>query len=183
MARVPYLDPDDAAEDVARALRRLPPLHVFGLLAHAETAFVPALRLGSVILRELALDSGLRELTILQVGRLTARYEWDQHVPIAREVGISTEQIDALDRGELAADCWTPAQRAVLVFAAAIVSDGDVDDATFWEVREYLSDREVVEMTMTAGLYLMLARIMTALRIDPDPPVGGHLVQLLSDLD
>jgi hypothetical protein len=55
MARVPYLDPGDAAEDVARALRHLPPLHVFGLLAHAETAFVPALRLGSVILRELAL--------------------------------------------------------------------------------------------------------------------------------
>ncbi|MDT7813435.1 MAG: hypothetical protein QOJ42_3351 [Acidobacteriaceae bacterium] len=34
MARVPYLDPD---EDVARGLRRLPPLHMFGLLAHAET--------------------------------------------------------------------------------------------------------------------------------------------------
>jgi alkylhydroperoxidase family enzyme len=63
----------------------------------------------------------------------------------------------------------------VLVFAAAIVSDGDVDDATFREVREHLSDREVVELALTAGLYLMLARIMTALRIDPDPPVGGHL--------
>jgi alkylhydroperoxidase family enzyme len=136
-----------------------------------------------VILRELALDSGLRELTILQVGRLTARYEWDQHVPIAREVGISVEQIDALDRGELAADCWTPAQRSVLVFAAEIVSDGDVDEATFREVREHLSNREVVELALTAGLYLMLARIMTALRIDPDPPVGGHLVQLLSELD
>jgi alkylhydroperoxidase family enzyme len=183
MARVPYLDPEDAGEDVARALRRLPPLHVFGLLAHAETAFIPALRLGSVILRELALDSGLRELAILQVGRLAARYEWDQHVPIAREAGISAEQIDALDRGELEADCWTAAQRAVLVFAAAIVSDGDVDDATYREVREHLGNREVVELALTAGLYLMLARIMTALRIDPDPPVGGHLVQLLSDLD
>ena len=59
-----------------------------------SAAFVPALRLGSVILRELALDSGLRELAILQVGRLAARYEWDQHVPIAREAGISAEQID-----------------------------------------------------------------------------------------
>lgn len=183
MARLPYLGPDDVAEDVASALRRLPPLHVFGLLAHAETAFVPVLRLGGVIMRELALDDGLRELAILQVGRLAARYEWNQHAPIAREVGISAEQIDALDRGELEADCWTAAQRAVLAFAAAIVSDGEVDDVAYRAVREHLGERETVELTLTAGLYLMLARIMTALRIDPDPPVGSHLAQLLCDLD
>lgn len=46
---------------------------MFGLLVHAETAFVPLLRLGGVILRELALDGDMRELAILQVGRLTAR--------------------------------------------------------------------------------------------------------------
>ena len=131
MARLPYLDPDDATEEVARALRRLPPLHIFRLLAHAETAFLPLLRLGTVVLTELALDDRLRELAILQVGRLAARYEWDQHGPIARGLGISDEQIDALDRGDLEAGCWTAAQQAVLAFAAAIVVDGEVDDATY----------------------------------------------------
>jgi hypothetical protein len=42
-------------------------------LAHTEAAFVALLRLGGVILREMALDGDLRELAILQVGRLTAR--------------------------------------------------------------------------------------------------------------
>jgi hypothetical protein len=49
----------------------MPLAHV--LLAHTETAFVALLRLGGVILREMALDGDLRELAILQVGRLTAR--------------------------------------------------------------------------------------------------------------
>jgi hypothetical protein len=46
MARVPYLDPDDAAEDVARVLRRLPPLHVFGLLAQRRDRVRPGVALG-----------------------------------------------------------------------------------------------------------------------------------------
>ena len=182
MARLPYLDPDDATEEVARALRRLPPLHIFRLLAHADTAFLPLLRLGTVVLTELALDDRLRELAILQVGRLAARYEWDQHGPIARGLGISDEQIDALDRGDLEAGCWTAAQQAVLAFAAAIVVDGEVDDATYQAVRQHLDQREVMELTLTAGLYLMLARIMTALRIDPDPAIGD-IARLLPDLD
>lgn len=181
---MPYLGPDDAAEDVAHVLRQLPPLHMFGLLAHAETAFVPVMRLGGVLMRDLALDAGLRELAILQVGRLAARYEWDQHVPIAREEGISAEQIDALDRGELGAECWTAAQQAVLAFTGAMVTDGQVDDATYRAVREHLDEREVVELALTAGTYLMLARILTALQIDPDLPAGsGHLAKLLSDID
>ena len=54
-------------------------------------------------------------------------------------------------------------------FTGAIVADGAVDDRTFPEVRDF-SHREVVELAMTADLYLMLARIMTAQRINPTHP-------------
>jgi alkylhydroperoxidase family enzyme len=171
MARVPYLDPDTAPDAVASRLAKLPPLHVFRLLAHAETAFVPWLRFGGALLADLALDPALRELVILQVGRLAARYEWDQHVPIARDAGVSSEQIDALEQGRL--DQFDDATRAALEFAAALV-DGEVDDATYAAVAEHLDDRGVVELSLVAGHYLMLARIMTALRIDPDTPAGSE---------
>lgn len=170
MARVPYLRPGDAPDTVAGRLAKLPPLHVFGLLAHAETAFVPWLRFGGALLGDLALDPALRELAILQVGRLAARYEWEQHVPIALDAGVTREQIDALDRGRL--DAFDDATRAALDFTAALV-DGEVDDATYAAVAEHLDDRRVVELALVAGHYLMLARIMTALRIDPDAPAGS----------
>lgn len=172
MARVEYVDPGSAPPATASALRRMPPLHVFGLLAQAESAFVPWLRLGGALLGDLAIDPLLRELVILQVGRLSARYEWDQHVPIALACGAAEEQIAALDRGDTAADCFSPLQRAALAFAADMVRDGEVADATYAELSAELDDRRIVEVALVAGHYLGLARIMTALRIDPDPPAG-----------
>jgi alkylhydroperoxidase family enzyme len=170
MARVPYIDPETAPPTTASALQKLPGLHVFQMLAHAETAFKPWLRFGGVVLTDLALDPLLRELTILQVGRLAARYEWDQHVPIAQQCGATTEQIEALDRGELTHPCFTPAQQAVLAFVADMVRDGEVPDDRYAALAAELDDRRVVEVALTAGHYLGLARIMTALRIDSDPP-------------
>lgn len=40
-----------------------------------------------------------------------------------------------------------------------------------WQcVRDEFSDREIVELLLAIGDYLMLARIMTGLEIDPDEP-------------
>jgi alkylhydroperoxidase family enzyme len=170
MARVRYLTAETAPATVASTVAKMPALHVFQLLAHAETAYRPWLRFGGAILADLALDPLVRELVILQVGRLAARYEWEQHVPIAAAAGATDEQIAALDRGDLGP--FTPAQRAALEFTAAFVRDGEVSDAEFAALAAAFPEREIVEIALTAGHYLGLARMMTALRIDPDPAVG-----------
>jgi alkylhydroperoxidase family enzyme len=175
MARVPYLTSDNAPESVADTLRKLPSMHVYGLMAHAETAFRPWLRFAGTLLNDLALDPGLRELAILRVGQLQARYEWEQHVPVALTVGITREQIDALDRGDLAA--FEPLPRAVLDFVTALVRD-EMDDERYAAVAAHLDDRHLVELSLVTAHYLMLARMMTTLDIDPDPPIGpGHLLR------
>ncbi len=170
MARVPYVDPATASPDVADTLGRLPRLHVFGLLAHAETVFRSWVRHSHALLTQTTLDPLLRELVILQVGRLAARYEWEQHVPIALACGATEEQVAALDRGEYAA--FPPLHRAALAFTEALVRDGEVDDATYAALAAELDDGQIVELAVVAGHYLGLARLMTALRIDPDPPAG-----------
>jgi alkylhydroperoxidase family enzyme len=176
MARVPYLTASDAPPSVAGPLGKLAPLHVFGLMAHAETAFRPWLRFGGALLSELALDPKLRELAILRVGQLAARYEWEQHVPIALAVGVPQEQIDALDRGEL--DGFDELSRAAVEFVTGVV-EGEVDDARYAAVAGLLPDREVVELALVAAHYLMLARMMDTFQIDSDPPAGA--VQLLGE--
>jgi AhpD family alkylhydroperoxidase len=93
MARLPYPDPSDAPERVRDALTAVPPLNIFRMLSHAQTAFRPFLRFGAAILSELELDPALREFAILVVAHDTdAEYEWVQHVAIARAVGVSEEQ-------------------------------------------------------------------------------------------
>jgi hypothetical protein len=100
MAKLPYVDLAAAPDAVRVTLERLPVrLNIFRMMAHAQTNLRPLLRLGTSILSEQRLDGKLRELAILRVAQLSpARYEWVQHVPIARAFGASPVQIEALLR-------------------------------------------------------------------------------------
>ena len=177
MPRISYVDPDSAPEKVREAFERIPPLNIFKTLAHAETAFRPFLRFGGAVLGQLALDPALRELAILRVAQMAdAEYEWVQHVPIARQLGVSDAQIDALEREELDADAFSDAERAVLAFTAAVVRGPRVEDTLFGELTRHLPAREIVELLLTIGDYLMLARVMTVLELEVDEAAGGAVV-------
>lgn len=180
MARLPYLDVDAAPAAVRDALGLLPPLNIFSMLGHAETLLEPYLRLGATILGDLQLDPRLRELAILQVAHQSeATYEWVQHVAIGRHAGLTDHQISAIADAEVAGHPgFTETERAVLAFTEAVVDSPTVDGATFDELRGRLSSREIVELLVTIGSYLMLARLMTVLEIELDEPVGNTVVDL-----
>ncbi len=178
MSRLPYLDPADASDDVRQAMAMLPPLNIFRTLAHAGTAFVPHLRLSASILGELDLDPVLRELAILQVAHQSeAQYEWVQHVAIGRHAGLTGNQIASVQAGDIDNRATlTDTERAVLAFTAEVVSGPTVSEPTFAAVNRQLSPREIVELLLTIGNYLMLARVMTTLEIEIDPAAGNQVV-------
>jgi len=179
MARIPYVDPATAPEEVRKILDRLPAkLNIFRLMAHAETNFRPLLRFGTSILAEQKLDAKLRELAILQVARLSpARYEWVQHVPIAKAVGANDEQIAALERGEIDAACFDATERLVLVATEELVRGVRTSDETFKALAARFSSREIVELIFAVGFYAMLARLMETAAIDLDPPAGAAVFE------
>ena len=174
MARLPYVDPATAPEPVRQALDAVPPLNVFRMVAHAETAFRPWLRFGGALLGAAQLDALLRELAILRVARLTpgADYEWVQHVPIAVAVGATDEHIAALATGDVEADCFSAAQRTVLRFTTDVVRDAAPSEATWVAASGLLSPRELIELLLTIGQYMALGRIMATTRLDIDGPFG-----------
>jgi 4-carboxymuconolactone decarboxylase len=173
VARLPYADPEGLPDAAREALEAAPPLGVFRMMANAETAFRPWLRWGGVLLGDLALDPVLRELAILRVSRLTphAEYEWVQHAPIARAVGASEEQVAALERDDAEADCFSDAERALLRFTTEVVQDARASDATFEAITKLLSARELIELMMVIGQYMMLARVMATTELDLDEPL------------
>ena len=173
MARLPYVDPAETAEPVRDALGRVPPLNIFRMMANAETAFRPWLRWGATLLGELELDPKLRELAILRVARLTphAEYEWIQHVPIAKAVGATDEQVAALERDEPDAPCFSDDEHAVLSFTTEVVQDAQASDPTLDKLARILSPREIVELLMVIGQYMMVARVMATTHMELDEPV------------
>lgn len=173
MARLPYVDPAAASEPVRDALERVPPLNIFRMMANADTAFRPWLRWGAALLGDLELDPLLRELAILRVARLTphAEYEWVQHVAIARAVGATEEQVAALERDEPEAGCFSEAEHRVLRFTTEVVRDARASEETLDALKQTLSPREIVELLMVIGQYMMVARVMATTHMELDEPV------------
>src|SRR5436190_18510959 len=181
MARIEPVDPAATPDDVREALENLPPLNIFRTLAHAETTLRPFLRFGGAVLGRMQLDPLVRELAILTVAKeAEAEYEWIQHVAIAKHVGATDDQIAAIaDRtwADPAAGALDRAQAAAIALAAAVVHSPHVDDELFERVRAQFSDREIVELLLAIGDYLMLARVMTVLEIDLDEPAGDSVLR------
>jgi 4-carboxymuconolactone decarboxylase len=160
MARLPYADISE----------RLPQLNIFRLLANADSAFRPFMDYGLALLRDLDVDPVVREQAILRVAALTpgAEYEWVQHEPIGHAVGMTDEQIEACRTGD--------AGDVVLRFTEEIVRDATPSDATFLAMSERFPPRQIVELILVIGNYMMLARLMATAQIDLDAPVGARLI-------
>ena len=178
MARLPLVDPERAAPEVAEALRALPaPLGIFRLMAHAPTCLRPLVALGTAILGRQQLDPRLRELAILMVGYLTrAPYEWSHHVEIGRKFGVSDADIRALmDEAEGRASALEPLAKAVLQAAREMTGNLAIADATFARLREGLDEESIVDLTLTIAFYNGVVRTLASLQIDVEDDYKRYL--------
>lgn len=178
MARLPYPDPAAMPDEVRETLDALPArLNVFRMMAHAEANVRPLVALGSSILLRQRLDPRLRELAILRVARLSqAEYEWVQHVPIAKAVGTSDAEVAALERGDVADACFDVRTRAVLDFVTDVVENVRASDDRLRALRAHLDEREVVELLLAVGYYMMIARLLETTGVDLEPPLESSII-------
>jgi alkylhydroperoxidase family enzyme len=178
MARIPYVDPKTAPASVQEVFANLPvQLNIFKLVAQAETCLRPFMRFGGAILGRQKLSGKLRELAILRVSRLSkAEYEWVQHVPIAKAVGATDAQVEALSRDDAKAACFDEREQLVLRFTDEVVRDVGASEATFRALAAHLSPQELMELVLAIGFYMTVARVMETFAIDMDPPAGTKVV-------
>ena len=179
MARLPYLDPDQAEPRVAELLGKMPDLGIFRMVANAQGAFRAWLRFGGAMLDPNEFDPLLRELAIMRVAALTpgADYEWVQHAQITLDVGGTEEQLEAIKRGELDAAVLGADGQLVVRFTSQVVRDAAPDEETFAAMRARFTPREIVHLLLVIGQYMMLGRIMATSQIDLDPTVGAAGLQ------
>ena len=181
MSLVPYPDIASLPEEVRTAIAQAPvQLNIFKMMANAETCFIPLTRLGGTILSRQKLDARLRELVILRVAQIEGgEYEWIQHVPIAISVGATQAQVDAIERNTIDAQCFNDVERVVLRFTEEVVNRVKADETTVRELMKFLSAREIVELIIAIGFYMMAARITETTRTDLDPPAGTKVIDSL----
>lgn len=167
MARIPYPDHDALPDDVRSFVGRISPmLNIYRMLPHAETSVYGFMKLGNALLFKADLDPVLRELVILRVGYLSdAAYELHQHVRVARHVGVPDEKITAV-RDDPAADVFSPLEKAVLRYTDEVVRDVKASDQAYAAISAELSHREMSELTLTIGFYMMVCRFLENFEVE-----------------
>ena len=125
MARVRLVTTSEAEGDAGQlftALERqgaaIPNLH--RAIGNSPTILRNFLRLGTSLLGFGQLPPNLREIAILRIAQMTgADYEWAHHVPLAKQAGVSEEQIKLLKEWE-AHDCFDERAPSFLLYGETV---------------------------------------------------------------
>jgi alkylhydroperoxidase family enzyme len=179
MARLEYLRYEDAADNIRAALEVYPPhvrtKNVWGVLSHAEGVMVPMIEYGRALATRTAVPAVLRECAVLRVAWLTpgSDYIWNEHVPIARGLGLDDHQIAALST-EQADSAVLGADAALVVrFVDQFYRDATVDDDVWAALTARFAPREIVELIMATGHFMMFARLHATVGTDLDDVNAG----------
>ena len=177
MARVSYVEEKDhpgLVADIAKIKgARGALLNIYKLLLHSPTIAMTWFEHIGAIRWKTEIAPRLRELAIIRVAHV-ARYVYalNQHVPsIALADGMTLEECNAL-KDWRASKLFDERDRALLAYADAMIAGPEVPDDVFNALRKYFGEREVVELTVLIGTYIMHNRVFTALRVDIEPPKG-----------
>ena len=106
----------------------------------------------------------LRELAVLRIAHLTScAYEWDEHLVIGKNAGLSEDDIAALQEGEAADDF----DRTVLAAVDELVDQTRISDDTWAALGEELDKRQLMDFVFTVGGYHMLAMALNTFGVEP----------------
>src|SRR6202030_558875 len=110
---------------------------------NAQGLFPERSRLSNALFSKIKLDPRLREIAILRTAKdCHSVYEWTQHVPAAKHVGVKDEQIAAIENWQNAG-CFSEVERLVLQFTDEVNANVKPSRATLEAIKQHLSPGEI----------------------------------------
>jgi alkylhydroperoxidase family enzyme len=114
-----------------------------------------------------------RELLVLRAAWLArSDYVWGNHVLVARDVGISDDEIAAICVGPTDGS-WTPHDAALVRAADELVTTCTLSDQAWADVSSWYGDKEMVELIILVGHYVMFSYLLNSIRIQREHGVPG----------
>jgi 4-carboxymuconolactone decarboxylase len=171
MSRLPLLELDDIPEEYHHLFtdEYLGDRHIFRVWAHNPVVLEATLEYLNVLYDQLG--QRRKELVILTVAHARgARYEWHQHVDIARDKGVTIEEMQAIGGGDLSV--FDDAEFVLLQYARAVES-GTVTDQIHDALSHHYSPGEIVALGLLLDFYVGLCNYIAAVDL---PFEGGEFV-------
>jgi alkylhydroperoxidase family enzyme len=173
MALLPYVDETKAPEKTREILNRgKVKLNVARMIANSDGAFYPFSMLGNSLMTRGKLNPKLREIAILRTAKVSKSvYEWTQHVPIAKSVGVTDAQVGAMDNPE-GASCFDGVENLVIKFTDEVARNVKGSPATLAQLKKHMGAAEIVELVMSIGFWGMVARVLETTEVDLEDFAG-----------
>jgi len=174
MQRIPYPDVSKLPEIVQQRLKSVP-LNIVRICAHASLDLFEAQgALGRAVANPDALEPRLRETVILRVAHLSnSAYELHHHIPLGQGAGLHEADLAAIAKQSY--DTLDPLLAAAARFTDEVVTQLSPSDETLASLRKLASDQTVVNIVLTIGCYMSIARLIAVTGIDLDASALAHL--------
>jgi alkylhydroperoxidase family enzyme len=177
MPRLADPDPASIPEDVREFLASLPPDPMVKMLSHSAGTVKPFIQLARAQFTALELPPRSRELVILTVAEYAGSpFVAAQHDPIALAAGVGERTRQLIRDRQLDSPELSPADRALICLTAEVVQRPRVSTEVFQQAREFLTDRELVEVLQVTGYYWTFGRISTVLGVEVTKVYGDEAV-------
>lgn len=156
---IPLRTSKDTTGDVQRVLGKLEErgqcLKVHRILANSSATFRPFILLLSSLLLDAALPAQDREVVILHLAaRRGVNYEWDEHVPVSAQAGISDALREALSDGTLDhLDGFSGSQRLALEIANAIVSERELSKELWTKATKTWGEEGALDLILSVAFW------------------------------
>jgi 4-carboxymuconolactone decarboxylase len=146
-------------------------MHVLGTMAHYPELAQAYFTLNGHVLMATTLTERDRELLIMRVAAVRkCGYEWAQHLFMARDCGLTDEQIGRIAYGPQA-PFWSDFDAAMLSAVDELINDGTVEETTWQTLSAHFDTRQMLDLIFTVGTYDLLARLFNALQMDVDDDI------------
>ena len=187
MARIKPLTPDEFPKEMRAVISALRPpnprhprpptenrpraLHVLGTMAHHPELAHAYFTLNGHVLMATTLSERQRELLIMRVAAVRkCGYEWAQHLFMARDVGLTDEEIGRISYGP-DSPFWNDDDAALMRAVDELVIDGTLSEPTWQALSAALDTQQLLDLIFTVGSYDLLARLFNALQMEIDDDI------------
>lgn len=128
---------------------------------------------GNHILFKSTLPPREREMLILRTGWLCrAEYEWGQHIVIARQAGLTVDEINLIKQGPDAPG-WNEFDAALLRAVDELHAQAFISDAGWNALAAVYDTQQLLDLIFTVGQYTMLSMALNTLGVQLDEGIAG----------
>ncbi|MDH6246498.1 carboxymuconolactone decarboxylase family protein [Mycobacterium sp. OTB74] len=193
MARIDPLPPKEFSAEFRTAMTALRPpnprhqplptkdrpkaLNTLGTLAHHPDLARAYFTFNGHLLLGTTLTERQRELVVLRVAAVRqSSYEWYQHLFVARDAGITDEEVGRVAYGP-ESPMWSEFESALLRSVDEMILDGGISAATWQVLAAEFDTRQLLDLVFTAGGYDILARLFKSFELTMDDDIPALMAR------